>query len=631
MTAAERLIDVEDLKNRIRAGVAQRNGLSRPRFNPDSEVAALPSERRFSDVLQFHLAAKTEPKPERLQELLEKARDKIEVPRWVPKLLHRFFRKQGGFNKLLLESIRLLIRLQRNLGKENSELRAYLQAHYYWLADFTKGGEQERNQIRSLRNDSFSRDQELLQIRTRLDRHDQRWEDHREFVRSMRREVGHLQSQQCLINESGEQIREQTRQIEERLAKSERNQTQVREQVGRFLENVETLSARLDELRILSTRLDEVRLENQTANAGLVELVEGLQKQIQSLSADATQFKAQLQELAVTGATAQADVAKNHSAVLELSKTFDDLARKSDERTQSYSTFDSRLEALSAELNGLRASADRLEERWISDTAYFKGELSLQQEIVYNRLQSQPQKTAKRQLKGATVPGQDSGRRFDAFYLAFENHFRGTRSEIKSRFAYYLPYLDGLKSPKKSLRFLDVGCGRGEWMELLKEHGYTKATGVDSNRAMADQCRERGFQVAVEDAVDHLAGLKKGSLDVITGFHVIEHLPFERLMSLLSECYRLLRAGGMIIFETPNPDNLIVAAKNFYTDPTHINPLPSVLTSFLAEHAGFINVQIAKQHPFTPEVLLREKGEVSARFNELFYSEQDYAVIATKR
>ena len=61
MTAAERLIDVEDLKNRIRAGVAQRNGLSRHRFNPDSEVAALTPERRFSDVLQFHLAAKTEP------------------------------------------------------------------------------------------------------------------------------------------------------------------------------------------------------------------------------------------------------------------------------------------------------------------------------------------------------------------------------------------------------------------------------------------------------------------------------------------------------------------------------------------------------------------------------------------
>jgi O-antigen chain-terminating methyltransferase len=177
---------------------------------------------------------------------------------------------------------------------------------------------------------------------------------------------------------------------------------------------------------------------------------------------------------------------------------------------------------------------------------------------------------------------------------------------------------------------LDIGCGRGEWLELLRESGFSKLTGADSNTIMATQCRKRGLSVVVQDCIDHLASLKKESLTVITAFHVIEHLPFEQQMRFLTESYRTLSSKGLIIFETPNPDNLIVAAKNFYTDPTHLRPIPSGLAAFLTEQAGFVKVEVVAQHPFDAHVYLREDGELATRFNELFYSDQDYAIIARK-
>jgi O-antigen chain-terminating methyltransferase len=181
------------------------------------------------------------------------------------------------------------------------------------------------------------------------------------------------------------------------------------------------------------------------------------------------------------------------------------------------------------------------------------------------------------------------------------------------------------------MQIVDLGCGRGEWIELLHKNGYSNAAGVDTNRSMAAECRERGYPVKIADCVDYLGSLKKASLALITAFHVIEHLPFDRLMRLLAECHRTLKRGGRLILETPNPENLIVAAKNFYVDPTHRHPLPSLLTSFLVEHVGLRDVRTIDQHPFASTALLQDNSEVAARFNAFFYSAQDYAVIGTKR
>jgi len=176
----------------------------------------------------------------------------------------------------------------------------------------------------------------------------------------------------------------------------------------------------------------------------------------------------------------------------------------------------------------------------------------------------------------------------DALYMTFEDRFRGTRAEIKRRLSVYLPYVVEMASRKKDVDILDVGCGRGEWLELLQENGY-EARGIDINRVALRQCEELGLNVTESDVIEYLRGLKRASLDVITGFHIIEHLSFKTLTVLLDEALAVLKSGGMIIFETPNPANILVSAYDFYRDPGHVKPLHPDTVPFIAESRGFLH------------------------------------------
>jgi len=181
----------------------------------------------------------------------------------------------------------------------------------------------------------------------------------------------------------------------------------------------------------------------------------------------------------------------------------------------------------------------------------------------------------------------EEDRVLDAMYLMFEDRFRGTRSEIKGKLRIYLPYVNSAKTGNEDIAVLDVGCGRGEWLELLREAGC-RARGVDINRVALQQCRERGLDAAEADVNDYLRGLNRGSLDVVTGFHIIEHLSFAKLIALFDEALAVLRPGGMIIFETPNPANILVSAYDFYRDPSHVKPLHPDTVNFIAESRGFL-------------------------------------------
>ncbi|GEM_PF-1300698 len=217
----------------------------------------------------------------------------------------------------------------------------------------------------------------------------------------------------------------------------------------------------------------------------------------------------------------------------------------------------------------------------------------------------------------------------DALYLAFEDKFRGSREEIKERVKVYLPTIREAGAGTEVGPVLDVGCGRGEWLELLKENKL-QAYGIDSNKAMVKQCEAKGLRVTKSDVMLYLANVHDESLGAITGFHIIEHLPFNVWLKLLDEALRTLKKGGVAIFETPNPSNMLVGSNNFYLDPTHRNPLPSAMLKFMAEARGFTDVEILNLHPVKQEYLVRESTEVSRRFNECFYGPQDYAIIAWK-
>lgn len=221
----------------------------------------------------------------------------------------------------------------------------------------------------------------------------------------------------------------------------------------------------------------------------------------------------------------------------------------------------------------------------------------------------------------------------DDFYIAFEDAFRGKRSAIKERVAVYLPTVTAVVR-KAGGEILDVGCGRGEWLELLKDSGLS-ARGVDLNRAMVNECRELGLEVVEDDLIAYLADTPSGSLGAITGFHIIEHLPFTRFLTLLDETLRVLKPGGVAIFETPNPENVTVGSCNFWYDPTHERPMPPEPTKRIAELRGFARVEVLRLHPFPFEAHLPKDGDVRDRLvrdrlNHLFYGAQDYSILAYK-
>lgn len=217
----------------------------------------------------------------------------------------------------------------------------------------------------------------------------------------------------------------------------------------------------------------------------------------------------------------------------------------------------------------------------------------------------------------------------DAMYVTFENQFRGTREEIKERLKVYLPYIESTKTVKSDTKIIDIGSGRGEWLEILEKNGYA-ATGIDINRMMIEQCKELGLDVIQADAMEYLRKQETDSYDFITGFHIVEHIPYKTLISLFDETLRVLKPGGIAIFETPNPENIIVGACNFYMDPTHRNPIPPLSLQFLMETRGFEKTEIMKLHPYNYFQNDNNISEVSIKLKTLFNMEQDYSVIAYK-
>ncbi|MFA7666746.1 MAG: methyltransferase domain-containing protein [Burkholderiaceae bacterium] len=182
------------------------------------------------------------------------------------------------------------------------------------------------------------------------------------------------------------------------------------------------------------------------------------------------------------------------------------------------------------------------------------------------------------------------------FYRAFEDCYRGSRELIAGRLAVYRPFIQALKAAFPQASGADLGCGRGEWLELLAAEGLA-GQGIDLDEDMLADCRERGLTVERGDALAWLRAQPDESFALVSAFHLVEHLPFETLQALIVEALRVLRPGGLLVMETPNPENLVVGTESFYLDPTHTRPLPAALLSFLARFHGFERVQVLRlQH-----------------------------------
>lgn len=212
----------------------------------------------------------------------------------------------------------------------------------------------------------------------------------------------------------------------------------------------------------------------------------------------------------------------------------------------------------------------------------------------------------------------------DPFYRAFEDRFRGSREVIKGRLRAYLPFIEPIAALRPGARALDLGCGRGEWLEILGQ-ARVSARGVDSDSEMLRGCRESGLKVEQADALQALRGLPDASEDIVSGFHLAEHLAFADLQELVRDAKRVLSPGGLLILESPNPENPSVGGASFYLDPTHVRPIPPALLAFLAEHHGFARVKVLR---------LQEHAELHDRPPTLLEvitgASPDYAVVAQK-
>ena len=211
------------------------------------------------------------------------------------------------------------------------------------------------------------------------------------------------------------------------------------------------------------------------------------------------------------------------------------------------------------------------------------------------------------------------------FYRAFEERFYAPREIIKGLRLQYLPFLEPLAAVHPGGLAFDIGCGRGEWLEILLERGFSPF-GMDLDAGMLQACTERGLPAKHGDAVAHLQSLADESQAVVTAFHVVEHIPFDSLKSLVVEALRVLKPGGLLIMETPNPENIAVATRNFWLDPTHIRPLPPMLLAFLPEFHGFARVSTLR---------LQEPSDIHTRpditlTDVLHHVSPDYAVVAQK-
>ncbi|HAR34483.1 MAG TPA: hypothetical protein DCR95_10500 [Desulfobacter sp.] len=218
----------------------------------------------------------------------------------------------------------------------------------------------------------------------------------------------------------------------------------------------------------------------------------------------------------------------------------------------------------------------------------------------------------------------------DNYYLSLEQAYRGSRDEILDRYKATVDLVTPLFAKDKAIQAADLGCGRGEWLQIIS--GYcAKVTGIDMNSAMISQCLSHGLQAEQGDLLEWLQRQPDQSLDLITAFHVIEHLPFEKLNMLIHEIYRVLTHGGSVILETPNPENIHVATHMFYRDPTHKTPVPKELSNHLLEFHGFTQIKVHPVHPFEETMRVPEDSEVAKRFNSMVYGATDYMITGTKQ
>jgi SAM-dependent methyltransferase len=608
-------INVSELMDRVRAKVSAIGRLqAHPRLTRVVEPAEIPAA-----ILPKPVLPKTEP----ISQAIRASRDAITPKKWIPRPFRGLFRRQEKFDREVLRVVEWLSKTNTQLADRLRHLTACVEVQDRTLHDLTQ-----------------------------LRQADALWMNHLVGIRD--NDIAWMKSMESLAAtaaNSRTRVTASTQDLEQKVSILHSKNLALDEATAAVTRNAEELQEKLAALaaQVAHRAADDDRRagESEKQVLGLRGQIESLEERLRALS-DQLASTAQHGEQwsthtnnihgdhkvlaeAVRVLRSEFNNAAEHIRHLQVQADRTELGARDLQREIASSRGDARLgeqlRAESLERAAIRRDLELLEQRYTSDSAYIKAELSRHSEMVHKftslgstRPTAASRGTVDKNLREVVA------HRLDAFYLSFENRFRGPREEIKRRMSFYLPAVEKSRAGKRGRPIIDLGCGRGEWLELLRERKLA-AMGVDLNLTMIDQCKERGLRVVAADALEFLGDLPDNSQGAVSGFHIIEHLPLDALVSLVAETFRVLLPGGLALFESPNCKNLTVGACSFYIDPTHRNPVFPETAQFILENVGFEEVKLEYLCPVEkPENVDKE----SDHLQELLYGPRDFGVIGHK-
>ena len=665
-------------------------------------VSILPSEppevvrEAFPGFALPEAALHSIPLPEEFERLLKQAVKENRVKTFLPKYFNPVFRRQGVVNKLALSALESvghsLSRLAGEIEGRDEVLEKLVQhvnaqnahAHRQNLALAQLGVEIGRvvaevsQVIKREEERSRNADTHLLKHLSTSDARKQRHDGAAvSALRVLDRQIANLQA---TIDGAGvvtrQRIEEQDTRFEETLAATQdvfrMAETGFREQILALSASGNALDRRLAEATEATSRLFEaIHVEIQRSRTAADTHESAERSEIARLSTRLERAERQSADLrdrcdrlesALAKLTEHAPLQQAETAA-EIKSSFSKTTTLIDAATTAGRVLDRKLTDAEGNVGELRADLQALAElnreltRRIEGIAALQGSTAAEQLPLLKALQTRLEAISEdggRPSVRAVDDAKETIRQIestldDAFYVALENRFRGSRKTIRERLAHYLPEVEAARERIEGLpqeptsgevphplfsdeRFnvLDLGCGRGEWLRLLGE-SHIPAMGIDTNKHFLAECVKAGDRATLCDLFEYIRSLSGACVGAITCFHVIEHLGITKIRDLFHQSYRVLRRGDLAIFETPNAGNLVTSALNFHLDPTHNKPVHPLLARFVAESAGFSPVTLEFLHP-NEEGMQSIAGEhpTTRLFGSFLFRPQDFALIAVK-
>ncbi len=555
-------LDINELIARIREEADRRTAAAN--FLGAAGQARLPALRVLPRPPSVTWRRTVDPKKERLEALLQIAREKNDGPAGTPKMFRGLTRRQGSYNRALIDALGLLTKSNLQLNKQVRELTESFDAQARWLDALVDHERSDRAWMQAAGtilggvSHLAAEVRSLRDLRDRLDELEERLQAAEDATAAERARSEHS-----------------TAALEEVRSALQKLPAEGKRQTGELEARIASLAASwAGELKGLDDRLTSAAQSHRSQQA---EQQSEVRKLIEVQAAQLAALQKAQAELATEG--------RQKSSALESAQG--ELGTKLEQRLTEFAEL---AHSLRTTQERLQDALVRNEERQLSDAAFIKAQLSYQMLRLEENSPTASESTDDTPTALTSSPSETAS--LDALYFAFENRFRGERQDVKERLTVYLPFLRERGITGEHGRVIDLGCGRGEWLELLREHEVRNLAGVDLNEVMVQQCRMRDLEVTREDCVEALRAQSEGSCELITAFHLVEHLPLKVLMAFLGQIHHTLRPGGLLILETPNPRNILVGASDFYRDMTHRNPIHPDTLSFVLETLGFQAVKV---------------------------------------